>query len=388
MNRRIINMLHQTGEKNIALMEASDPRRLELLQDGKVSERAAAWRFINDNIGAAYTGAHVNQAKLAEAMTTADFPNALGTYVSRKMIPAYNKKRFDFEQFIWLDTTSNYLPVTRLQNRAGIDDLEYVNPLGSPRPGNYDDAVERQYNVVDWMKIYPFDRHAIVNDDIGYFSELMTQMGRAARRTLEKFVSRMYTNATSTARMIALGALYYSAAKLTTDAISANRMAFNQRLDNRGEPMNVSLRFLVHHSGLVDTVRVIRASERQPETDLNAANVVAGDFIPIEDPYVAGTAPDLPWWTFADPSESEVKPLVLARMAGVPAPAMIQQTNQNETMTQLGQAGLPTTHPAMMGDYLTGQLSVKIHDIWGTYVDPTAGNWFDENGGYYNDGTA
>lgn len=386
--RQIFRLLHATMEKSVTLMEDSNPNKAVLLQENAIRDRRNAWRYMSDELPLAYMARHTNHSKLAEAMTTGDFPNALGTYVSRKLLPGYKKKKFNFEPLVWNDQTANYLPVSRMQNRAGLDDLEVVMSLDSPRPGNYDDAVMREYQVYDWMKVYPFDRHAIVNDDIGYFSKIFGDLGKAARRTLEKFVSRLYNNATSRNRMIALGANYYSTAKLTTDAISLNRMALNQRVDGRGEPINASVRYLVHHSGLVDVVRVIRSSERQPETDLNAANVVAGDFIPIEDPYMEGTAPDLPWYTFTDPNDDDIIPLVLARMVGVPEPAFIQKTNQSETLTNLGMNGLPTTHPAMMGDYLTGQLSVKIHDIWGTYIDAIAGNWFDENGGFYNDGTA
>lgn len=382
--RRILALLQETSaalyRHNLA--ESGQP-----LQEKNVRLRRNAWRFIDDNIGPAYAGMHVNQGKLAEAMTTADFPNALLTYVNRKMVPGYNKKRFNFEPLVWLDQTANFLPVTRLQNRAGLDDLEFVGSLGTPRPGNYDDAILRQYQVYDWMKVYPFDRHAIVNDDIGYFADLTDLLGKAARRTLEKFISNLFNNVVSRAYIQSLGALYYSTAKLSSYAVSDNRMAFNQRLDNRGEPINAVLSYIVYHSGLDDKIRQIRDSEKTPEDDLNSVNVVR-NFAPIEDPYMSGTAPNLPWYSFTDWEMDNIRPLVLARMAGVPSPALIQKTNQNEVLTTMGAAGLPTTNPAMMGDYLNGQLSVKVHDIWGTYINATEGNWFDVNGAFYNDGTA
>jgi len=40
------------------------------------------------------------ESALAEVMTTADFVNALGDFVQRQIVPGYEVKRFDFEQFI------------------------------------------------------------------------------------------------------------------------------------------------------------------------------------------------------------------------------------------------------------------------------------------------
>ena len=153
------------------------------------------------------------------------------------------------------------------------------------------------------------------------------KMGRSARRTLEKFVSRMYTNATSIARLTGMaGVLYASpAGRLNSARIATARMGFNQRLDNRNNPINATLRYIVHHSGLVDTVRTIRQSQLVPELATNAANVVAGDFIPVEDPYIAGTAPNLPWWAFSDYRVDNIKPLMLARWSGIRAPLILRQ---------------------------------------------------------------
>jgi hypothetical protein len=130
------------------------------------------------------------ESALGEVMTTADFTNAMGDFVQRQMWPAYTQKRFEFEQFVKPDTTPNYQNVTRKQNRAGVDDLEWVGDKGTARPGSVDDSVNRQYKVEVWQKQFDFSMRTLVNDDLGYLQDQATDMGRAARRTLEKFVSR------------------------------------------------------------------------------------------------------------------------------------------------------------------------------------------------------
>ena len=42
----------------------------------------------------------------------------------------------------------------------------------------------------------------------------------------------------------------------------------------------------------------------------------------------------------------------------------------------------------IMGDFDTGNVVLKVMDIWGTYIDSTEGNYFDFRGGYYSAGTA
>jgi len=379
--RQILSMLTDIRELQLEKHKAPAER---------VSEMKDKFRFVD----AALSGVMLNElggfddpeTKLQEAMTSADFTYAIQEFVQRQMVPGYEVKGFEFEPLVKPDNTPNFLPVNRYQNRAGLDDLEYVPEKGETRPGYVSDAVKRQYQVYQWAKQFDFTMQTLVNDDLGYFNDTARDMGRAARRTLEKFVSRMYTNATSIARLTGLGALYSQNGRLTSSRISEARMAFNQRTDARSEPIFARLKFLVHHSGLADTVRVIRQSELIPELATNAANVVAGDFTPIEDPYITGTAPNLKWWAFTDWRESGIVPFVLARRQGVPGPLILRKKSDIESVTSL--LGSGTEVPPIMGDFATGNVVVKVVDNWGTYVDGTEGNYFDYRGAYYSSGTA
>jgi hypothetical protein len=117
----------------------------------------------------------------------------------------------------------------------------------------------------------------------------------------------------------------------------------------------------------------------------NAANVIAGDFVPIEDPYIAGVAPNLPWYAFTD-WQTNIIPFVLARRQGVPAPMILRKRSDMEAVATLLGAGTPVS--PIMGDFATGNVVIKVHDEWGTYIDDEDGNMFDVNGCYYSSGTA
>jgi hypothetical protein len=332
------------------------------------------------------SGSAASTALLHEAMTTGDFANALGTFVQVEAWKGYQRKRFEFEPLVKPDTLPNFQQVTVLQRRQGLDDLEYVGEKGQARAGEYPDAVSRAYQVYVWQKQFDFSWQMLVNDYLGYFQDTAQLMGESARRTLEKYVSRMYNNATSIGRLTGLGAMYSQTGRLTTTHISESRMAYNARVDAANEPINARMAYIVYPSGLEDTVRTIQASQLVPENATNAANVVRTNWIGIEDPYVAYTAPNIPWWSFTDWRAGNIIALVLARMSGWPGPMIVRRRSDIESITSLLGSGAAVN--PIMGDFEGGNIVVKAMDIWGTYIDGTEGNLFDFRGAYYSSGTA
>lgn len=353
--------------------------------DGRVQECRDLFESIDGHLsGIAPTS--TNNALLMETMTSGDFTNAIQSFVTRLLIPGYQRRTFNFEPLVWNDTLINFLVHNRYQNRGSLDDLEYVGEKGPTRPGSVDDATARTYRVYRWEKQYDFSWEAIRNDDLGYFSDQALRMGEAARRSLEKFVSRFYTNATSIARLVALGVLFSQNGRLTSARISEARMGFNQRVDARTEPINARLAFIVGHRGLADTALQIQSSQLVPELATNAANIVQSNWQWIEDPYIVGVAPNLPWYGFVNYRENNIRPFVLARMQDFPGPVIIRKRSDQEAVTSMLGSGVAVD--PMMGDFDTGNIILKVVDVWGTYIDGTEGNLFDNRGAYYSTGTA
>jgi len=321
---------------------------------------------------------------LQEVMVSADFTYAITEFVQRLALDGYKMMEFPWQPLVKPDTVPNYLPVYRYQHRSSLDDLELVTEKERPRAGSKDDATKRTNQVWRWDKEYDFSHEALINDDLGYFKDQATLMGDSARRTLDKYVSRFYTNAVTIARLVALGAMYSQNGRLTTARVSEARMAFGQRVDDRGNPMEVEAVYLVYHRGLQDTVLTILNSTLVPELATNAVNVV--NFIPIKDPYMTGTAPNLPWYMFADYKRSNVTPFILGRRQGFPGPMILRRKSDIESVTSL--LGPGTAVNPVMGDFETGNIVLKVEDVWGTYVDGTEGNLFDSRGAYYSTGTA
>lgn len=372
--RKIVYAMMEIRKNQLKQRAGITPAQLQEVDD--------KFRFFDRELsGIKPTG--TNEA-LREVMISADFTYAIQEFVQRKMWAAYQEQTFAFEPLVVPDTLPNYLPVTRYLDQAGVDDLEYMGEKAPPRPGSVDDALKRQWDVQLWGKQYDFSHKALINDDLGYFDNVTEKMGRAARRTLEKYVSRMYTNATSIARLTGLGALYSTTGRLTTARISTARMAFNQRVNARNERIKAGLTYLVYHTGLADTVATIQQSVLVPELATNAENVVRTTFTAIEDPYITGTAPNLPWWAFA--STGAIKTLVLARRAGMPGPIIARKRSDVESVTSILGAGTPVD--PVWGDFDSMNIVLKVIDTWGTYIDGTEGNLVDYRGAYYSAGTA
>jgi len=375
--RKFLGILKDIRKANLAEHQ-SPPERL--------AEVDAKFGYLDATLDGVVEGYNSTPEKFAEVMTSGDFTYAIQEFVQRKMLPGYTRRVFNFEPLVKLETVPNYMFVTRYQNRCGVDDLELVTEKGQARPGSVHDATKRQFRVHRWEKQYDFSHEALVNDDLGYFDDVTTKMGEAARRSLEKFVSRMYTNTVSIARLVGLGALYSQTGRLTSTRISEARMAFNQRTDACSEPVNASLAYIVHHVGLEDTVKQIQSSELVPELATNGANVVRTGWQAIADPYITGTAPNLPWYAFSDYNQNGIVPLVLARRQGVAGPQILRKRGDIESVTSLLGAG-GAVDP-IWGDFASGNITVMVRDVWGTYIDGTEGNLFDYRGAYYSAGTA
>jgi len=379
--RKIVYAMQELRASQLRQAALDKPEQAQLYEN-KIAEVRDMFRVLDHELsGIAPNGTN---ATLQEVMTSADFTYAIQEFVQRKALPGYQEMMFNFEPLVFNDTLPNYLLVSRYQRRAGTDDLEYVGEKGQARPGSVVDATKRQWQVFRFEKQFDFSHEALVNDDLGYFDDVAQQMGRSARRTLEKYVSRYYTNATTIARLVGLGALYSTTGRLTSARISTARMAFGQRVDDAGEAILSDLQYIVYHRGLEDTVRQIQASSLVPELATNGANVVQNNWVGIKDPYITGTAPNLPWYAFASPSQ--LKTFVLARRQGMPGPLILRRKSDIEAVSSMLGSGMAVD--PIMGDFETGNIVLKVVDVWGTYIDGTEGNLVDYRGAYYSAGTA
>ncbi len=324
-------------------------------------------------------------SRLAEAMTSADFALAIMEFVDRALWPSYTRMEFNFRPLVFNDTVSNFLTVSRYQRQAGVEDLEMVREMQPAGEGSVPDARKLNYRVYRWEKTFSFSMEAIVNDDLGYFNQMSDMMGDAARRTLEKFVSRLYFNTTTIAALQALGALYYSTARFSTNALMVAWAQFLQRLDTRGEPIETTPIYLIHHKALLPTVQQVLRSVQVAENNTNALNVLP-PLTPISDPYMTATGgnpANLPWALSVRPNTGGIRPITLVRLQGRPGPLILSKTPDTQIFAGFGGAGgiVPG-----LGDFETGSIRLKVADIWGGWNDATYAGLTDFRGFHFSTG--
>ncbi|WP_454619346.1 prohead protease/major capsid protein fusion protein [Bradyrhizobium cenepequi] len=111
--------------------------------------------------------------------TTSDFPLILADTIGRTMRVAYAAAPSGIRQLARESTAADFRKKSRLQLDASGFTLERVNEHGEFRSGSMAEAAE-SYAVDSYGKIFGITRKALVNDDVGAFSDLSRRVGQAA----------------------------------------------------------------------------------------------------------------------------------------------------------------------------------------------------------------
>lgn len=120
---------------------------------------------------------------------TGDFPLILGDAVNRELRAAYNAAPSGARQLARQSTARDF----RLKRKLMLGEapaLEKVNEAGEFKHGTIDEAQET-YRIDSFGKIIGISRQALINDDLGAFTDLPRKMGVAARAFEDDFIVNM-----------------------------------------------------------------------------------------------------------------------------------------------------------------------------------------------------
>lgn len=321
-------------------------------------------------------------ANLREALVLADFPLYFNRVLSRAIYDRYNYRTGQWVDYTYADTVPDYSTAERF--RFSEFDQPVIRREKEEAYAGYIYEHRVQLGVNDYAKQIDFSHRILVNDDLGAFNSIITKLGDSARRFEDLYVSALYDNATTQASLVALGALYAGTGRLTTANLAIGWNAFVQRVDGRGNPMNVVPTYLVVPPILRLTADQILQSERIAELATNGRNVLQGRLQVREDPYIAYTAPNIPWYLFAAPSD--VPAVSVVRMQSQPGIRINARAPDKVPMSPTGALGVPDWRT---GSFLTGDIEIEVEDTIGSRTDSPS-TWVgvtDENGIYYSTGT-
>ena len=128
----------------------------------------------------------------ALGMGTSDFPQLLSNSANKLLHQAYAAKEQRWRRFAQRGDARDFKPMTRHQ----LGDAPSLKPLGENGEvelGQMSEAVE-SYSVQTQARRVALTRTAIINDDLGAFSRLITKGGQAARRREDAIVWNLITS--------------------------------------------------------------------------------------------------------------------------------------------------------------------------------------------------
>ena len=251
--------------------------------------------------------------------TTSDFPNLLTATGNRVLMPAYEAAASPVKALARPTSMVDFRAKTSIRLGA-MGKLEEVLESGEITHTTRSEAKE-SYRLKTFARIFSLSRQAMINDDLGAFSDWAAEMGRAAARTETDELVALLTANSGTGPTLddgqplfhsTHGNLAGSGGAIGTTTLSTARKAMRDQTGLGGEPINVVPKYL-----LVSSAKETLAE--QTLTTLYAATVedvnpFAGRLTLMVEPRFS----DNPWYVFADPAQAPV--LEYAYLSSAPGP--------------------------------------------------------------------
>lgn len=200
---------------------------------------------------------------LAFTHSTSDFPSLLGDASRRAVLQGYQEAEENFDQFTRAVNVPDFKP-TNLVGLGAFSDLDIVPEGGEYKQGTFSEQSQAM-KIVTYGKLFTITRQAIINDDLGIFSDVPRKMGQAARRTLAKAVFDLINKNP----MLADGERLFSAkhgnllpsSLISTASVGAMQAAMRLQKDKDGNLIQVPMKGLLTPVSLGLQARAVRAAE-------------------------------------------------------------------------------------------------------------------------------
>ncbi|MGN6105195.1 MAG: prohead protease/major capsid protein fusion protein [Kofleriaceae bacterium] len=260
--------------------------------------------------------------------STGDFPVLLENALHKTLLAAYATTPDTWRRFCKKGTVTDFRPHPRYR-QGGFGVLETVNEGGEFTNAPIPDAEKQAISAGTKGRIVAITRRAIIDDDMGAFSDIATRLGRAAALTIEVDVYKLLVANPTMGDGLPLFHANHgnigAAGAISVAAVDADRVLMAQQLDpSKNEILELRPAVLVLPVGLGGQARVINQSQYDTDKVANARsqepNKVVGLYRDIVDTArLTGTTR----YSFADPAINPV--FEVAFLNGIEAPYMEMQ---------------------------------------------------------------
>lgn len=180
-------------EANVQRLFGKEGRGTHSSQRGPkyMSKLVEATRLVAD-VTNGRRGMHV----LKEAMTTSDFPYLFGDIIDRQILASYREAPYTWSRIAKRARVRDF----RTVKRFSVYGADQVLPAIVGEKGEYpyeaiNENTPYSYAVAKYGRKLKFAWEAMINDDLQALQDGPERLGRAARRSEEKFVTQMYVDA-------------------------------------------------------------------------------------------------------------------------------------------------------------------------------------------------
>jgi ATP-dependent protease ClpP protease subunit len=304
----VASLLSRAGKANQetrALAQSSDLRNFSLMEHAKASLTRA---------GVNHSSMTVPQIAIAAlTQSTSDFPVLLENAMHKALLQSYQAAGDTWSRFCRTGSVSDFRAHGRYRTGT-IGNYTVVNENGEYQNVAIPDGEKGSVTAVDRGLIINLTYQMIVNDDLGAFIGLASDLGRAGRRTVESAVYALIAENSGLGPTMLDGDTLFHAnhgnigtgAALTMASIDADRVLMGGQTDISGnEFLDLRPAIWLGPLGSGGTARTINDAQYDPDTanKLQKPNMVRGIFRDVVDTArLSGTR----YYLFADPAEAPV----------------------------------------------------------------------------------
>lgn len=239
---------------------------------------------------------------VAKALTTSDFPAILGDAGQRILNNSYRNVPSTMKRI----ASQNYARDFRSLTRVGLSEapeLLKVNESGEFKTGSMGESKET-YSLETFGRIFGLSRQAIINDDLGAFSDMSGHMARAAAEFESKFLlSKITSNPVMSDGKTLFHASHgnlgtTSALSLTSLTEARKKMRLQKGMDGK-TPVDAQPTFLLVPAALEGLAEQLMTTIYA--NSVGDSNPYAGSLQILVEPRLDAIS-DTQWYLFSDPA--------------------------------------------------------------------------------------
>jgi len=348
-------------------------------------DEAALSRTINLIINKDRLSKRQHEARMEEAITTADFPYLFGQVIDRQLLATYqvpDDPLYAWKDYMKISTVPDFNTVRREKMSGKSPLLPLVPEKGEYQPFKPVNT-RYTYNVKKYGRQFDISWESIINDSLGAFNDIPQEMARAARDTEAYLATSLFAASTGDGSASLYGATITDDSQaitnlgvlpLTIANLEATIALMKKQVGPDGKAMRIRPKYLVVPPALELTAKSILTSTTVQYINNAVATAVpmptnnvltqSGLQLRVNEwlPYIDTTHGDTAWYLFADPNLGAA--VEVGYLRGNETPEVCMKAS-NKMMIGGGAGG------AMSGDFETDNIFYRVRDvIGGTAMDP------------------